>query len=32
MLNDREKTFLNERQKWGGWMFFSFVVTVMLGA
>lgn len=32
MLDDREKLFLNEKKKWAGWMFFSFVVTVMLGA
>jgi len=32
MLEDNEKSHLNERKKWAGWMFFSFVVTVMLGA
>jgi len=32
ILDDNEKTYLSERKKWAGWMFFSFVVTVMLGA
>ena len=32
LLEKNEKSFLNERKNWAGWMFFSFVVTVMLGA
>lgn len=30
-LQDHEDMFLHERRKWAGWMFFSFVITVMLG-
>jgi len=32
LIEDNEKSHLSERRKWAGWMFFSFVVTVMLGA
>ena len=32
IIEDNEKSHLSERRKWAGWMFFSFVVTVMLGA
>lgn len=32
MLDDNERSHWSERKKWAGWMFFSFVVTVMLGA
>ena len=32
LLDKNQKFFINERKKWAGWMFFSFVVTVMLGA
>ena len=32
LLEKNEKSFLNERKNWAGWMFFSFAVTVMLGA
>ena len=32
LIEFNEKTHLNERKKWAGWMFFSFMVTVMLGA
>ena len=32
LIESNEKIHLNERKKWVGWMFFSFMVTVMLGA
>jgi len=32
LIESNEKTYLYERKKWAGFMFFSFVVTVMLGA
>ena len=32
LIESNEKIHLNERKKWAGWMFFSFMVTVMLGA
>ena len=32
LLEKNEKSLLNERKNWAGWMFFSFAVTVMLGA
>ena len=32
LIESNEKTHLNERRKWAGFMFFSFMVTVMLGA
>lgn len=32
LIEDNEKSHLSERRKWAGFMFFSFVVTVMLGA
>ena len=32
MLDENEKLHWSERKKWAGWMFFSFAITVMLGA
>ena len=32
LLVDREKKFWNEKKTWAGWMFFSFVVTVLVAA
>lgn len=32
LIKNNDKFHLKERQKWAGFMFFSFVVTVMLGA
>ena len=32
LIESNEKTYLHERKKWAGFMFFSFMVTVMLGA
>ena len=31
-IKKNEKYLQSERQKWAGWMFFSFFVTVMLGS
>jgi len=31
LIKNNEELHLNERRKWAGFMFFSFVVTVMLG-
>lgn len=31
-LKKNEKFYKSERTKWAGWMFFSFMVTVILGA
>ena len=32
LLKKNQELFSNEQKKWAGWMFFSFVVTVMVGA
>lgn len=32
LLVDREKKFWNEKKTWAGWMFVSFVVTVLVAA
>ena len=32
LLKRNKELFSNEQKKWAGWMFFSFVVTVMVGA
>jgi len=32
LLIDREKKFWVEKRNWGGWMFFSFAITVMVAA
>lgn len=32
LLKKHQELFSNEQKKWAGWMFFSFVVTVMVGA
>lgn len=32
LLKTRERQFWKEKQSWGGWMFFSVAVTVMVAA
>ena len=32
LIEQNDNEHLIERRKWAGWMFFSFVMTVMLGA
>jgi len=32
LIESNEKTYLYERKKWAGFMFFSFMVTVLVGA
>ena len=32
MLKAKDKQHWNEKTNWAGWMFFSFIVTVMVGA
>ena len=32
MLKAKDKQYWKEKTNWAGWMFFSFVVTVMVGA